>query len=172
MPMKYETKQNRSAWLPEWQRQIIARYPLIYTEPSPVRAKYYALHPEERPEDYCHLRFGFECDQGWSKLIEELSATATSLVQALRTFGYQYDAAISACICKEKFGTLRWQGDHNLLPPFAGLWCGYFRDIGHRSNCTCEECGKSAELRDVGRGWVKTLCDVDYKKALERANPR
>jgi hypothetical protein len=166
------TSLYRYGWLPEWQRQIITRYPLIYIEPSPERARYYAGYPEKCPEDYTNLRCGFECSGGWAKLIEQLSTTATDLVKALRAFGYQDDAAISACICKEKFGVLRWQGDHNLLPPFAGLWCGYFRDIEHRSSCTCEECGKSGVLRDVGPGWVKTLCDADYQKALGSANPR
>jgi hypothetical protein len=163
-------KINRHGWLPSWQREIIVRYPLIYTVPSRQHLEYYARFPKERPapDDYCNLRYGFECLEGWAGLIEELSATATSLVQALRAFGFHGDAQISPLIVKEKLGTFRWQGEAILLPPFDRLWQSYLHDIVHRSSCTCERSGKYGELRDVGRGWLMTLSAVEYSKELER----
>jgi hypothetical protein len=174
MIMEYETKQNRLLWLPSWQREIIARYTSLYRVPSRERARYYAKFPEKRPppEDYCNLRYGFECREGWAKLIEELSKTATSLVRVLRAFGFQDDAEIAPVIMKEKIGTLRWQGDSNLLPPFRDLWNSFTADIQHRSAFVCEISGYFGGLRDVGHGMLQTLSDAEYEKELLRRAKR
>jgi len=168
--MKYESKQNRMSWLPEWQKQIIRKYPGLYTEPSAEMLKYYERYPEGRPapDDFTNLRFGFECGPGWAGLLKELSQTAMSLVGVLRSFGFQCDAAISPIIVKEKYGTLRWQGADNILPPFRRLWWSYTSDIEQRSSSICEVSGEFGVLRDVGRGWVRTLCEEEFKKELER----
>jgi len=158
-----ESKQNRLEWLPEWQKKIIRKYPILYLETSPEHSKDAA----ELPDDHCNLRYGFECEAGWEKLIDELSATGTSLVKALQAFGFQYDARITAYIVKEKFGVLSWQGLDNLLPPFRSLWFGYVAWIRERSSHTCEKSGKFGELRKIGSRF-QTLSQSEYDKARKR----
>ncbi len=118
-----ESKQNRLEWLPEWQKKIIRKYPVLYLETSPAHSK----DSGKLPDDHCNLRYGFECEAGWEELIDELSATGEALVKALRAFNFQDDARVSGLIVKEKFGRLCWQGQDNLLPPFHSLWWGYTR---------------------------------------------
>jgi len=164
---RYVSKQNRLLHLPGWQLKIIRRYPEVYLNVSPEISGYYKDGREQIPEekDYCNLRYGFECDAGWAELLEDLSATGTALVKSLRSFGFQYEARISACICKEKCGVLVWQGHDNLLPPFHGLWFAYARLIGERSKTRCERSGKFGKLRTI-QGRVVTLSDEEYAKEM------
>jgi hypothetical protein len=165
--MEYESKQNRLDGLPEWQRQIIQRHPLLYLEPSLKTREHYEQAGMEIPEDFCSLRFGFECDQGWAALLEELSATGSALIKVLRAFGFQHDACIQAFIVKEKMGVLSWAGHDNLLEPFRSLWFGYKVWIKERSSDTCEKSGKFGQLRNFD-GWIMTLCDEEHQKELMR----
>jgi len=158
-----ESKQNRLEWLPEWQKKIIRKYPILYLETSPEHSKDAA----ELPDDHCNLRYGFECEAGWEKLIDELSATGEALVKALRAFNFQDDARVSGLIIKEKFGLLCWQGQDNLLPPFHSLWWGYISSIRERSSHTCEKSGKFGELRKIGTRF-QTLSQGEYDKARKR----
>jgi len=169
--MNFESKANRFHWLPKWQRDIITRYPSLYLEPSPESLKDYEESRGQPPEDYCTLRYGFECQAGWAQLIEELSATGTALIKALRAFGFQGDARVSAYIVKEKFGVLMWQGRDNLLPPFHTLWFGYVAWIRERSSHTCEESGQFGELRKIGSRF-QTLSQAEYEKALKLIKDR
>jgi len=166
-----ESKQNRYGWLPEWQKKIIRKYPLLYLEPSPKNLNDCECQAEQLPEDFCNLRYGFECEAGWAQLLDELSDTGTALIKALRAFGFQCDARIFAFIVKEKFGVLCWQGDDNLLPPFHSLWFGYFLWIRERSSCICERSGKFGELRDI-EGWLQTLSQPEYDNALKRKSEK
>jgi hypothetical protein len=94
--------------------------PMIFNADSPASAK---IDPNER----CNLRFGFECDSGWTGLIEEIAKTATDLTSVLRSSGLQADAWIASSLVREKFGKLNWQGDSNLNEPFRTLFFGYTR---------------------------------------------
>jgi hypothetical protein len=165
--MEFESKANRLHWLPQWQRDIITRYPSLYLEPPRSNLKDYEQSPGQLPEDHCNLRYGFECQAGWAPLIDELSATGTALVNVLQSFGFQDDARIWAFIVKEKFGVLCWQGHDNLLPPFHSLWRGYIAWIRERSSHTCEESGQLGELRKIGSRF-QTLSKVEFEKALIR----
>ena len=166
--MNFESKANRFHWLPQWQRTIITRYPSLYLEPPPGSVKENEQSPGQPPEDRCNLRYGFECEAGWAKLIEELSDTGTALVKALRAFGLQDDARVWPFIVKEKFGVLTWQGHDNLLPPFHSLWFGYVSWIRERSRHTCEVTGELGELRKIGSRF-QTLSKAEYEKALQRS---
>ncbi len=150
----FVSKQNRLLHLPEWQLEIIRRYPEIYLVPPPEMAGYDDEGKQKIPDlaDYCNLRHGFERESGWAELIEDLSARGTALVRALRSFGFQFDARISACILKEKFGVLVWQGSDNLLEPFHGLWFAYARLIGERSKSRCNAVGNSANFAPLETG--------------------
>lgn len=163
-----ESKQNRYGWLPGWQRKIILKHPILYLEASPESLKDYENSPDQLPDDYCNLRFGFECGTGWAQLIDEHSATGTALVKALRAFGFQDDARVTAFIVKEKLGVLSWNDTNNLLPPFRSLWFGYVTSIRERSRHTCEKSGKFGELRKIGSRF-QTLSPEEYDKALKRS---
>ena len=41
-----ESKQNRLEWLPEWQKKIIRKYPILYLETSPEHSKDAAELPD------------------------------------------------------------------------------------------------------------------------------
>ena len=163
---KMESKQNRYKWLPSWQQKIIHKYPALYLQPPDnLTADDFRLSAV-LDNDYCSLRFGFECQEGWRNLLEDLSATGTALIQALSSFGFQ-DAEIRVAIVKQKFGVMVWADANNLLPPFRSLWFGYQALISRRSAITCERSGEYGELRDFG-GWVITLSEGEYKKELIR----
>lgn len=155
--------------LPQWQIDIIFKYPSIYLEPSPVVMKWFADCPEEKMdhECFCNLRHGFEFDSGWAGLTDEFSSTAVALVSALRSFGLQEDAWIKSCIFKEKFAALVWQGHTNLIEPFRKLFFAYIRSIETESRSICERSGAQGELRQFG-GWCVTLSDAEYRKELRR----
>jgi hypothetical protein len=123
---------------------------------------------DEFPSSRVNLRWGIECESGWSGLIEEIAKTATDLVASLRRSGLQPHAWIASNIIKEKYGKLAWQGDNNLVEPFRTLFFGYVQWKSELSLFTCEVTGKPGELRDVGEGWVKTLCDDEYRRDCRR----
>jgi hypothetical protein len=171
--MKFDSKANRLHWLPEWQIRIVRTHPSPYLKESPDILTSYEQCPERfrEVEDFTCLQYGYECEAGWAQLLNELSAAGTALVKALRTFGFQYDAKITAYVVKEKFGILHFQGHHNLLPPFANLWRSYVSWIEKRSSHTCEVSGKFGELRHF-HGWFKTQSDAGYEKTLLRRAKR
>lgn len=142
-----------------WGLEIVNKHPLLYLE-----------HDSEIPygENPCNLRCGFEFGVGWAALADEFSQTASELVVVLRESGIQSDAYIHAFIFKEKFGELRWQGNHNLKSPFSRLFSALVHNLQMSSANTCERCGKHGERRDTG-GWFRTLCDEhteEYRKSL------
>jgi hypothetical protein len=154
--------------LPLWMQLTISRFPEIFLSPNPMifNAESQALAKID-PNERCNLRFGFECDPGWTGLIEEIAKTATDLVSALRSSGLQTDAWIASSLVREKFGKLNWQGDSNLIEPFRTLFFGYTRWVSERSLITCEVTGKPGRLRDFG-GWKKTLCDDEHLRESRR----
>jgi hypothetical protein len=148
--------------LPDWQLEVINQYSSLYL-PSNLGGPRDDIH-RERP---CHLRYGFECDEGWASLIREISCVAVSLLRVLRAFGFQEDARIIPCVVKEKLGGLRWQAVHNLLPPFRELFQAYVFWVEQKSTQICERSGKHGELRQIS-GLLVTLSDEEYEKELRR----
>ena len=149
--------------LSEKERKLVEAYPLLYLEPDAELEKWYP------PQDRCNLRWGFEFEEGWLKIAEDFSRTASDLVDVLRRSGLQPDAYIHACIFKEKFGALRWQGNHNLKEPFMTLFEELTRSLERHSEQICEITGKSGKLWNV-EGWMCTLCEEEYAKYLRQAN--
>ena len=160
--MKFENPMSHSfqkKHLQPWGLELVNKYPLIFLEKSADIACYTAgLNPDE----VVNLRYGFEHGEGWKKLIDDLASTATQLVTQLREAGK--DASIHGCICKEKFGGLRWQGDCSLPPLETKLWNAFFRDIETQSYNVCEITGEFGQICKRDSGWVKTLCAEEAKK--------
>ena len=152
--------------LKPWEKEIIDKYPLIYLEPNPnLRQWYYGESFDKLIEDpnFSNLRYGFEFGSGWAKLVDEFSKISQDLVTRLRGCGIQTDAYIHSCIFKEKFGTLNWQGDNNLIEPFKTLFRAYEIMIEKKSATICEETGEIGCLCKCG-GWYKTLSHAEGKK--------
>lgn len=153
----------RKHHLKPWGLEIVNKYPLIFLEEDENILCY---TKDILPEDRVNLRYGFEHDEGWAKLVEELADTATQLVEYLRKHpsGDNVEMPyIHGFICKEKFGRLTWQGTVNLPEPFSTLWYSYVGHISSKSMQICEVTGEWGMLRSNG-GWVKTLCDEEAKK--------
>jgi len=153
--------------LPAWQVRIIKDYPRIYLEPDPVRIEDLRTR-EHHPHApfYCNLRFGFECQAGWQKLITQLSLAADALCVDLRSSGRQPNARVTAFIFKQKFGRLRWQGTNNLIEPYRTLFFGFTEGIEWESERTCELCGKPGRIRTVN-GWRTAICDEDLGRSTK-----
>lgn len=157
---------NKSC-LETWGLDLVNKYPLIFTEGVEEQTdKFYPSDISLR----VHLRYGFECKEGWFKIIDTISKTGTELVLSLRKNGYKEEEAyIHSCIVKEKFGTLRWQGFYKLPDPFDMLWRTFLVAQEDSSAFICEitgEYGKTYTTKNGGeRAWHRTLC-LDKAKEL------
>lgn len=99
------------------------------------------------------MGFGFDCDNGWYTIIDELCGTIQTYID--ETPNVEQVIAVQV---KEKFGGLSFYykgGDK------------YVRDIVNKisglSYKTCEKCGSNDDIKQT-KGWVKTLCGECYKK--------
>ena len=144
-----------------WGTELVNKYPLIFLEADPRNVPWGVQAGVTEP-DYCNLRCGFECSEGWKSHIENIAQRGTEIVCHLRSIGVKdEDAYIHSCIVKEKFGQLRWQGNENLPPLFGDLWYCYTSIEESRSLSTCEITGKGGSLRTTKNGkpgWNRTLC--------------
>ena len=92
--------------------------------------------------------WGFECDDGWYKLIDTLCE------ELMKTSHLGIPIATQV---KEKYGRLCFyvNGANELQWDIIDKYEGYSEHL-------CEVCGKNGKLR--GRGWYKTLCDKHTKE--------
>lgn len=126
--------------------------------------KLYKLAPHLFAGRYGDMRetamgWGFECGNGWYKIIEEAAKKLEPLIVAVIAkdpkaweFGYYRATQI-----KEKFGTLRF---------YSSGGTKEMQDIMDKamkqSSKICEVCGKPGKLRDDG--WLYTRCTACWKK--------
>ncbi len=121
---------------------------------SALRAKYPRLLPD---------LFGFECNAGWSDLLDDFFAVVDRVLPADATFRLQQ--------VKEKFGGLRiYYHIDAVVPPEV------HKEIAEadlraeaRSEHICETCGKRGRMSNRG-GYYTTVCEehaeVDGRKAI------
>lgn len=153
---------------PDKDAKLVKKYPLLYAQRS------------MGPRDTC-MCWGFECGDGWYKIIDELSAKieklndeiklnndraregakAKALLQNGKEDQKDWDELhgkplIEAVQVKEKFGTLRFY-----LGPvpmeYDDQVYDWIREAEKASARTCEYCGEPGTTR--GGGWIRTLCD-------------
>lgn len=138
--------------LKKWELEIVEKYPILFLEGA--------------KDGNCNLRYGFEFQEGWKNLIDEFAKTASELVVFMRNLGFT-DNYIHSCICKEKFGTLHWQGDSKLEKPIQKLFNTLVKELNRESQQTCEMTGKLGKLMVRGgyHGYYKTLSE-DMAKEL------
>jgi len=116
---------------------LIGRYPILY-------------QGHEWPLTQNLMAFGFECGDGWFKIIDQLSADITLLDEKNGT-------TTIAVQVKEKFGALRFYVEFGSDAVYDLI------DAAEEESLkTCEMCGEPGELRGVG--WVSTMCDKCWAK--------
>ena len=92
--------------------------------------------------------WGFECGDGWFKLIDELCAEIMQVCD--------YVPVVTQV--KEKYGTLSFYIDSGNDAVYKALVKAE-RKSGH----ICEVCGKRGKIRSNKVLWIRTLCDKDAK---------
>lgn len=116
---------------------LIGRYPVLY-------------QGHEWPITKNLMAFGFECNDGWFRLIDELSSQITALDEKNGT-------QTIAVQVKEKYGGLRFY-----IESGSDAIYDLIDAAEEESLKTCETCGEPGELRGVG--WVSTRCDACWEK--------
>lgn len=94
--------------------------------------------------------FGFECGNGWFKIIDELSRKITEISQHCE-----------AVQVKEKFGGLRFyiQYRENESEEVCEKVYKLIDEAEDESFETCEICGTKEKVETSGDGWISTLCE-------------
>ena len=130
----------------ELEKMLIEKYPILYkTSTSPVTESL--------------MCFGFECNDGWFKIIDDLSTKIEKYNESV-----DEDLQCVALQVKEKYGTLRFYINggtdevYDLIDEAEDL-----------SEKTCEYCGAGAELR-TDMSWIQTLCDEHYEFVKSKYN--
>jgi len=90
--------------------------------------------------------FGFECGDGWYKIIDYLCHCIQSYVDS------NNKTQVEATQVKEKYGTLSFyiSGGDDIV--YGMIWMAE-----HLSSKTCERCGDEGMIR--GHTWIFTMCD-------------
>jgi hypothetical protein len=113
----------------ELEKTLVVTYPTIYRTLTP--------------------RFSggsrFECDDGWYRIIEELSRKLEAEAQA---------SALLAIEVREKLGSLRFLLHGDVTSEVDG-WLAAAARVSQR---TCERCSHPASLRGHADSRVRTLC--------------
>ncbi len=93
------------------------------------------------PNLFADTFWGFECGDGWFKLIDDLCCCIIA---------HNDDVRVDQV--KEKFGQLRFYvtGGDRVIDGMIAL-------AEHISGGTCEQCGQEGRMRSGG--WIVTLCD-------------
>lgn len=115
---------------------LIEKYPKLYVGHT-------------RPISENLMSFGFECGDGWFKIIDKLSAKIEEYNNTLAD-GDEHCIAIQV---KEKFGSLRF---YTMFTPEEIDKLIVEAEI--LSEKTCEECGEPSEIFE-DYGWFRSLCE-------------
>lgn len=122
----------------ELETKLCSKYPKIFNA-----VEQYPLSP--------FPLFGFECDNGWYLLLDQLFGCIQGYIDNNDHLNIRQVVATQV---KEKFGTLRfyYNGGDNLIEGM--VWLAY-----RLSGVTCEHCGTTDNVTQNTEGWISTLCD-------------
>lgn len=95
--------------------------------------------------------WGFECGNGWYKIIKDLSAKLESMIEQYKK-DHPNEEWPRAAQVKEKYGTLRFYMTHSTDEMEKAI-----REAEELSAKTCEVCGKPGKY--YADGWCKVRCD-------------
>ena len=164
------TKQFNYQNRPQWQIDLINKYPLIYRIPNLILKDYFNEETYQKLINdpyFCNLRFGFECDEGWAELIGKYSNAAFEVLHILdRLYPGTFDSGkyyIRAFIIKEKFGGIRFQNNVFIPYPFEQLFAAFTRELEGQSFIICELTGEFGSLCEKD-GVYKTLSPAKAKE--------
>jgi|ERR1019366_4638319 hypothetical protein len=102
--------------------------------------------------------WGFECGDGWYKIIDELSAVLEALiVEWVKNDPENSEHYPRASQVKEKYGTLSFY-----MTSGTDEMDAFIRTAEIQSSNTCERCGKPGKMR--GHGWYYTACARHTRK--------
>jgi len=121
----------------ELELKLVAKYPTLY---------------QDYRGDPCKtcLAWGFECGDGWYKILDDLSAKITKLIDKAP------NKDCRASQVKEKFGTLRFYVN-NYRDDISDV----IDEAEELSGKTCEECGEPGKMRYGG--WISCRCEKHSK---------
>jgi len=123
---------------PEKDAELYRKYPMLYNQ----------RNGDMKETCMC---WGFECQNGWYDLIDELSAKLEAINQTLPE-----GEKIVAAQVKEKFSGLRFYIDlvQNSISEKVYELIG---EAEKKSYTICEQCGKPGK-QFVENNWVSTVC--------------
>lgn len=126
------------------QLELSKKYPILYR------------YTQEKTKPVVPMAFGFECGNGWYKIIDELSAEIEKYNEKLMATDLPEDEKypVVAMQVKQKYGGLRFYISG--APDFIHDLVDKAEDESYK---TCEICGATEKVTCEGRHWVKTLCE-------------
>ena len=153
--------------LPDWQKEIIFKYPSIYLNPNQEIIDSLAINNIEltNNSDFCNLRYGFECGEGWKGLIDSFSNDIVNFVDSIKKI--DSTSFIKSCIVKQKMGKLVWQGTEYMPKNFFPIFDGYIRNISTRSLFISELSGEAGTLKNHN-GYLQVMTDKEFKKVKKK----
>lgn len=100
----------------------------------------------------------FECGDGWYAVILKLSAILEKEIVAMPSESVDPDIGRPYMMqCKEKFAGLRYYMSSETPAMTQAI-----QEAEDDAANTCEDCGKSGQLRSGG--WIRMLCDTCHVK--------
>jgi len=123
-------------------KYLVKKYPNLYRD----------RNADMRSTCMC---WGFDCGNGWYRIIERLSYKLEQLIIAL---GPQKEGwEVCASQVKEKYGSLRFY-----MTTETDEMAELIRKAENKSEKTCEHCGKPGKI--IGGGWLYCRCRKCAKK--------
>jgi hypothetical protein len=122
------------------QDKLYAKYPKIFVQ------RKLSIQQSAMP-------WGFECDDGWYWLIDQLCGCIQSYIDE-----NEKDYQLEATQVKEKFGTLRFYTNGEMENIGGMIWLAEYM-----SGCICEKCGSTDKVTQT-KGWIVTLCQKCMKE--------
>lgn len=129
------------------EQELYQEYPLLYAD-------------HNKPPTETGMCWGIQCESGWWSLIERASERLESYIWEHFRDDPDHPRAYSV---KQKFGRLEIY-----LTYYDSTLQKIVDDARTESLRTCEVTGKPGKLR-MDLGWIRTLCDEEYEKAIQKA---
>lgn len=137
-------------------KTLTEKFPKLYKGIFEERKRY------SKGEPFGPIAFGFECGDGWFKLIYDLSEKIEVLINALPE---NEQSGIYASQVKEKFGTLRFY-----MSGATDEIYDLITEAEIKSGEVCETCSEPSI--PLGSGWIVNQCRSCYIKYVAERRDR
>lgn len=122
---------------PDKEKELISIYPALFSDLD---------------DRNCIHLFGFECDDGWFKLLKEC-------IQGIKDVCERDHLDIKADQVKEKYAELRFY-----LSQHTAELNQVIEKAETKAVQTCEICGCAGKIKQTRPNWWKTLCEKCFTK--------